>query len=124
VDKSQEEKKKEVNRFRHEFDKSLFSAAKERAEVSPKLQVDDSGGIAFQTRYLKTEVTDTYRILIDHYCSIEQDFVHHLSFWPYFDEHNNVRYTRDPDNPGFSDPKQMAIYCIDEFVEISVRETQ
>ncbi len=116
---SQDEKKKAVNRFRHEFEMVLPEVARQLSAENPRLIVDDGGGISYLKRTFKTEVTASYRILIDHWCSDEQNFVHHLSFWPYFDDKNRVRYTLEPDSPGFSDPSEMAAFCMNDFVKQS-----
>lgn len=119
MDLTENDKKTAVNRFRHAFEKALPEVARKLTADYPQLNVDEGGGISCLKRIFKTEVTDSYRILIDHWCSDEQDFVHHQSFWPYFDDKNSVRYTLHPDTPGFSDPSEMAQYCIDDFVKQS-----
>lgn len=116
---SQDEKKKAVNGFRHAFERALPEAARDISADFPHLSVDETVGISCLKRFFNTEVTDSYRILIDHRCSDEEDFVHHQSFWPYFDDKNTVRYTLDPDSPGFSDPSEMARFCIQDFVKQS-----
>jgi hypothetical protein len=118
ADLSNEEKKKLVNNFRFNFERALADCANSRTPDLPELQSSD-GDISYGTRHLKIEVTDNFRLLVNHFCSEEADCMYSQSYWPFFDEGDRLRYTTNPDSPGHSDPKALADECLEKFISES-----
>ncbi|MGH7488347.1 MAG: hypothetical protein ACREMY_22535 [bacterium] len=108
-----EHRKGDLRRFRIAFTKALPLVARDRARECPGLEVSEHDDISFKNRQLRIESLWNYRLILEVFCT---DLDYSISFWPYFDEMERVRYTVDPDNVGFSDPVEFARHCVSEFI--------
>lgn len=114
-----EERKKKVNLFRFQFEKALAASGKRLSTKSPFIEVSEAGVVSMGSRSLRVEVTSSYRLIIGHFCSQEADCLYSFTYWPYFDQNEEVRYTTNPDDPGFSDPSKLAEHCLKQFIELN-----
>ncbi len=114
-----EERKRKVNNFRFQFEKALAVSGRRLSAEYPLIEVSELGDVRMGTKHLRVEVTNSYRLIIKHFCSEEADCLYSITYWPYFEQNEQVRYTTNPDDPGFSDPSEFADHCLIQFIEIN-----